>query len=42
MPDLARLVIVVVIGLGVFYWVVAYVARTEFGVELPDLFSSLN
>ena len=40
MSNFIKLVIVAVIGLGIL--VVAYVARTEFGVGLTDLFSLLN
>ena len=42
MSDFARMVFMAVVGLGIAYWVVLYVARTEFGLELPDPVGLLN
>ncbi len=42
MSDFSKLVFVAVFGLGALYWVVLYVAQSEFGVQLPDPLGLLN
>ncbi len=42
MSDFIRLVLVTILGVAILYLIFVYVARTEFGVEIPDLLEWLR